>query len=102
MEQERLFPPASRNTDPETSHVSEKQMNADDRETICDAIVDQLARYPNGLTAGEISELVPYSYPQVWRRCSDAVRMGRAMETGETRVWAVSNRQQKILRRRLS
>jgi hypothetical protein len=87
-----------RNSDPETSDESAAALSRSEVTECIDAITAEVRRAgPLGLTPGEISERISWTYDQVWRRSSDAVTKGRIHKDGKRR-WAVTGRMQEICR----
>ena len=85
--------PASRTTDPMTSHEAEAVVTeTGSRSTQCDNIYAVIADTP-GLVAGEIAEVTSYGMHITSRRLADLKNRGLARQ-GQPRVWAGSGRKQ--------
>lgn len=70
--QVELFPPATRKTDPHSSHIAEKKMiDSGARKSQCQIVLDVLAAAEYPLTAKEIATRCYYDSVQVTRRLCD-------------------------------
>lgn len=78
--------PASRSTDPETSHKAERQITSSGkRQTLTAICREAIQNYP-GRTAGEIGEITGLGHERVWRRISDLKNDGHVV-AGKPRRW---------------
>ncbi len=76
--------PASRTTDPETSHEAERHMNdSGKRASHCQLVARWVELMP-GSTAGELGELTGLGHHETQRRLSDLHNRGR-VRRGERR-----------------
>jgi len=89
--QDDLFRPASRTTDPETSHSAEREVNLSGRRsTQCSAVEDDVLAH-NGATAGEIARRIGLDRHTVSKRTADLANQGR-IHRGPTRVCLANHR----------
>ena len=87
-----LWTPASRSSDPGTSHEAEKSINKDStRESNARRLLE-IVREKNGLTTGEIGQLVG-NMDGWWKRLSDLKNLGLILQ-GTPRVWSGTGRKQ--------
>lgn len=64
MSNYEMFPPASRSTDPATSHMAEAKMNAGPRAVRMNQVLELIRKYP-GCTAGELSRHMFKDHPEL-------------------------------------
>jgi hypothetical protein len=82
----------ARNSDPATSHEAAAELDESSAQVCIRSIVSAVAAHP-GLTTGELSQYLPYSYDQLRKRVPDAVRLGLIRKAG-TKRWDRTGRKQ--------
>lgn len=79
------FPPASRRTDPRTSHDSEAEHTAGGRRATHCRLIFQSIRLEPGRTCREIAKGLPLDAYEVSKRLSDLHQAGKIVSVGERR-----------------
>ncbi len=86
------LPPASRRTDPATSHAAEREVSRSGRRlTQLQAVLADVRSHP-GATAGEIARRTGIDRSTVSKRTADLANQGR-IDRGQPRECAVHRRQ---------
>jgi hypothetical protein len=81
------YPPASRNTDPATSHEAEHAVTESGKRQTHAEIVLACVRLNPGMTAGELGDATGLGHIPAQRRLSDLLSTGKVMQSTETRFY---------------
>jgi len=85
----------ARATDPDTSHLAAKSVDATQMEKI---VLEAIAQFPEGCTADELERELPgFRWNTITPRFAPLLRKGRIVDTGERRK-GVSGRSQRVLK----